>query len=99
MLEDVHTLNGPRKRDPVPTVRRILVHSTGNAAGQQAARAKRPARATEDLEKVRRGAHGRYCNTPEKITARIGMITKTRRVASCLRTEVGQDDSLCRRRE
>jgi hypothetical protein len=73
------------------SVRRILVHSTGNAAGQQAARAKRLARATEDLDKVRRGAGGTYYNTPEKIAARIGVITKTRRVASCLRTEIGQD--------
>lgn len=92
VLEDVQVMAGPRKRDPVLTVRRILVHSTGNAAGQQAARAKRLARATEDLEKVRRGAGGRYYNTPEKITARIGVITKTRRVTSCLRTEIGTAD-------
>ncbi|WP_043678194.1 hypothetical protein [Streptomyces xylophagus] len=45
MLEDVHTVNGPRKRDPVLTVRRILVDSTGNAAGRQAC-VPRSARAT-----------------------------------------------------
>jgi hypothetical protein len=27
----------------------------------------------------------------EKIAGRIGVITKTRRVASCLRTDIGQD--------
>ncbi|WP_331742799.1 IS1634 family transposase [Kitasatospora sp. NBC_01300] len=93
VLEDVHTLNGPRKRDPVLSVRRILVHSTGNAAGQQAARNKRLTRAAEDLDKVQRGAGGKYYNTVEKIAARIGVIAKTRRVASCLRTEIGEDDN------
>ncbi|MDH6221589.1 IS1634 family transposase [Streptomyces pseudovenezuelae] len=93
VLEDVHTLNGPRKRDPVLTVRRILVHSTGNAAGQQAARAKRLTRASEDLDKVRNGADGKYYNTEKKIAERIGVITKTRGVASCLRTEIGQDEA------
>lgn len=38
VLEDVHTLTGRRKSDPLLTVRRILVHSTAVAAGQQAAR-------------------------------------------------------------
>ncbi|WP_329611640.1 IS1634 family transposase [Kitasatospora herbaricolor] len=93
VLEDVHTLNGPRKRDPVLSVRRILVHSTGNAAGQQAARTKRLTRAAEDLDKVQHGAGGKYYNTAEKIAARIGVIAKTRRVASCLRTEIGEDDA------
>ncbi|MGW7553514.1 hypothetical protein, partial [Streptomyces rimosus] len=37
VLEDTHTLTGPRKSDPSLTVRRILVHSTANAAGRQAA--------------------------------------------------------------
>ncbi|MFE2721485.1 hypothetical protein [Kitasatospora sp. NPDC059327] len=46
-LEVIHTLTGPRKRDPVLTVRRILVHSTGNAKGQRAARAKRLTKAQE----------------------------------------------------
>jgi transposase len=93
VLEDVHVMTGPRKRDPVLQVRRILVHSTANAAGQQAARAKRLTRATEDLDKLQRGAGGRYYNTPEKIAGRIGVITRTRRVASCLRTDIGQDEN------
>ncbi|MCX4682013.1 hypothetical protein OG413_43285 [Streptomyces sp. NBC_01433] len=40
-----------RKRDPVLQMRRILVHSTGNAAGQRRARTKRLAKATAELEK------------------------------------------------
>jgi transposase len=93
VLEDVHHLAGPRKSDPVHTVRRILVHSTGNARGQQTARAKRLAKAAEDLQKVQRAAGGRYYNTPEKIAARIGVIAKTRRVKDCLRTTITTDEA------
>lgn len=92
VLEDVHVMAGPRKRDPVHTLRRILVHSTGNAKGQQAARAKRLARAAEDLDKLQRCAGGRYYNTAAKVEARIGVITKTRRVKDCLHTTVTTTD-------
>jgi transposase len=91
VLEDVHTLAGPRKRDPVLTVRRILVHSSGNAKGQQAARAKRLARAGEDLDKLARAAGGRHYKTAEKVAARTGLIAAKRRVASCLRWQVTED--------
>ncbi|MET9089332.1 hypothetical protein ABZX77_47025 [Streptomyces sp. NPDC004237] len=87
VLEDVYVMTRRRKRDPVHRLRRILFHSTGNAKGQQAARAKRLAKATEDLEKLRRSAGGRYYNTTAKVEARIGVIAKTR-VANCLRTTV-----------
>ncbi|MFF8942478.1 hypothetical protein ACF1A5_09410 [Streptomyces sp. NPDC014864] len=33
MLEDTHTLTGPRKSGPSLPVRRILVHSIANALG------------------------------------------------------------------
>jgi hypothetical protein len=74
-------------------VRRILVHSTGNAKGQQRARDKRLAKAREDLDKLQHSAGGRYYNTAEKIAARIGVITKTRRVSGCLHTEITTDDT------
>jgi transposase len=93
VLEDVHVLSGPRKRDPQLTVRRILVHSTGNARGQARAREKRLAKAREELDKLQRGAGGRYYNTAAKVAARIGVITKTRRVTACLRTEITVDDT------
>jgi transposase len=93
VLEDTHLLAGPRKSDPSLEVRRILVHSTGNAKGQQRARDKRLAKAREDLDKLQHSAGGRYYNTAEKIAARIGVITKTRRVSSCLRTEITTDDT------
>ncbi|QFQ99376.1 IS1634 family transposase [Streptomyces phaeolivaceus] len=93
VLEDVHVLSGPRKRDPQLTVRRILAHSTGNARGQARAREKRLAKAREELDKLQRGAGGRYYNTAAKVAARIGVITKTRRVTACLRTEITVDDT------
>ena len=55
VLEDTHVLPGPRTRDPRVEVRRILVHSTGNAKGQQRARDKRLAKAREELDKLQRG--------------------------------------------
>jgi transposase len=93
VLEDVHVLAGPRKRDPKVEVRRILVHSTGNARGERRAREKRLAMAREELDKLQRGAGGRYYNTAAKVAARIGVISKTRRVAACLRTEITVDDT------
>jgi transposase len=88
VLEDVHHLAGPRKRDPVHSLRRIQVHSTGNAAGQRKARAKRLARAAEDLGKLQRSAGGRHYPTADEVHARIAVITKSRRIAGCLRTTV-----------
>lgn len=91
VLEDTHTLNGPRKSDPVLRLRRILVHSTANAAGQQAARDKRLAKAAEDLDKLAGAAGGRHYKTAEKIIARIGVIAAKRRVVSCLRFHVTEN--------
>ncbi len=86
VAEDTVILPGPRKSDTPVTLRRVLVHSTGNAAGQQQARDKRLAKATAELDKLAAGAGGRYYNTADKIAARAGVIAKTRRVASVLRT-------------
>jgi hypothetical protein len=62
--------------------------STGNAEGQRKARAKRLAKAAEDLEKLQRSAGGHHYATADKILARIAVITKSRRVTGCLRTAV-----------
>lgn len=91
VLEDTVTLPGPRKQDAPVTLRRILVHSTGNAEGQAAARDKRTAKAAAELDKLAAGAGGRYYNTTDKIAARAGVIAKTRRVASVLHTATGTD--------
>ena len=93
VLEAVHTLAGPRKREPQLTLRRILVHSTANAAVQQAARAKRLAKAAEEMDKLARAAGGRHYKTAEKVAARAGVIAAKRRVTACLRWHVHQDDA------
>jgi transposase len=93
VLEDIHTLTGPRKRDPQLTLRRILVHSTANAAGQQAARAKRLAKASEELDKLARAAGGRHYKTAGKVAARAGVIAAKRRVTACLRWQVHEDEA------
>ncbi|NEA49383.1 IS1634 family transposase [Streptomyces sp. SID10815] len=88
VLEDTHTLTGKRKSDPPITVRRVLVHSPGNALAQAKARDKRLAKAREDLDKLTRLAGGRYYPTRDKISAKIGVISAKRRVADCLRTHI-----------
>lgn len=88
VLQDTVTLPGPRKSDTPVTLRRVLVHSSGNAAGQQQARDKRLAKAAADLDKLATAAGGRYYNTSEKIAARAGTIAKTRRVAKVLTTRI-----------
>ncbi|HEY3907989.1 MAG TPA: IS1634 family transposase, partial [Streptosporangiaceae bacterium] len=89
VAEDTVVLSGPRKSDKPVTLRRVLVYSTGNAAGQQQARDKRLAKAAAELDKLAAGAGGRYYNTAEKIAARAGVIAKTRRVVGVLRTTTG----------
>jgi transposase len=91
VAEDTFTVAGPRKRDTPVTVRRVLVHSTGNAAGQRQARDKRLAKAAAELDKLAASAGGRYYNTADKIAARAGVIAKTRRVAKVLHTTTGTD--------
>jgi transposase len=91
VLEDACTLPGPRRKDTPVQLRRVLVHSSGNAAGQRQARDKRLAKAAAELDKIAAAAGGRYYNTCEKITARVGVIAKTRRVAKVLRTTTGTD--------
>ncbi len=93
VLEDTFDLTGRRKRDPVHTLRRILVHSTGNARGQAAARDKRLAGAKNDLDKVVAGAGGRFYGTEAEIAARIGVIAQARRVGDVLRTQITTDQA------
>ncbi|MFF2964566.1 hypothetical protein ACFVT1_38085 [Streptomyces sp. NPDC057963] len=83
VLEDTPTVKGARKSDPELNVRRILVHSTANAAGQQAARGKRLTKAADDLGKLAGAAGGRHHKSAEKIVGRLGVIAAKRRVASC----------------
>ncbi|CAM5256291.1 hypothetical protein [Streptomyces hirsutus] len=60
----------------------ILVHSTANDAGRQAARDRRPAGAAADLDKLTAVAGGRRCVIREKTVTRIGVTATKRRIMS-----------------
>lgn len=91
VVEDAMRLTGPRKSDPVVTVRRVFVHSSARAGAAATARAKKLDRARDDLHRLERGLGGRHYPTIEKVSARIAVIARDRRVAAYLRTEIGTD--------
>src|SRR5205814_4268828 len=91
--EDTMTLPGPRRRDPVHTLRRILVYSTANATAQAKARALKLAKARTDLDTLTRTAGTRHQPTIEAVTAKATAIARHRRVAACLQTTIGVDDT------
>jgi len=70
--EDVMTLAGPRERDPVFTLRRILVHSSARAAAAVTARTKRLDRAAADLDRLTRGLARRRVRVRCLIVGRAG---------------------------
>ena len=91
VLTDTMTIAGPRKRDPVLTVRRVFVHSTARAAAAGAARAKKLDRARDDLDRLTRGLGTRHYPDAQAVTDRITAIGRARRVMAYLRSEVGTD--------
>ena len=88
VIEDTMDLAGPRKRDPVQHLRRILVHSTANATAAANARALKLERAAGDLNKLVRTAGGRYHPDAAAITQTIDQIARKRRVTAYLRTRI-----------
>ena len=89
--EDVMDLAGPRKKDPVHRLRRILVHSGGNATAAVKARALKLAHARKDLDTLTRTAGTRYHPTVDAVNAKAAQIAARRKVKSYLRTTVGVD--------
>jgi transposase len=86
--EDTMTLAGPRKKDPVLTLRRVFVHSSARAAAAETARAKKLDRAGDDLGRLTRGLGSRHYPDTAAVTARIKVIARDRRVGAYLRTTV-----------
>jgi transposase len=91
VVEDTMTLTGPRKADPVLSVRRVFVHSTARAQAAATARAKKLDRARADLDRLVRGLGSRHYPSEQAVTERISAIGRARRVASYLKTTVGTD--------
>ena len=86
-------LAGPRKADPPVHLRRILVYSSANAAGAAKARARKLAKATEDLDRLVRTAGTRFHPTTDAVAARVTAIAARRRVKAYLRTVITRDAS------
>ena len=91
VAEDTMTVPGPRKRDPVLTLRRVFVHSTARAQAARTAREKKLGRARDDLDRLTRGLGSRHYPTEAAVTARVAVIARDRRVADYLRTQTGTD--------
>lgn len=91
VIADTMTLAGPRKKDPVLTLRRVFVHSSARAGAAVTARAKKLQRARDDLQRLERGLGSRHYPTVEAVGARIAAIAKARRVGDYLRAETGTD--------
>jgi transposase len=81
-------LPGPRTADPPVHLRRILVYSPANAAGQAKARARKLATAAEELDRLVRTAGTRFHPTADAVTARATAIAAKRRVGAYLRTAI-----------
>ncbi|HEX9538346.1 MAG TPA: IS1634 family transposase [Streptosporangiaceae bacterium] len=91
VLEDSQPLtirNPKRKKDPPIDVRRIFVHSSARAAAAAASRAKKLARARDDLDRLARGLGGRFYPGEQAVTARLQQITVSRKAGPYLRYTV-----------
>jgi transposase len=84
-------LTGPRKKNPVLTLRRILVYSSANATAKAKARTLKLAQARTDLDTLTRTAGTRHHPTIEAITAKATAIARRRRVMAHLHTTITTD--------
>jgi transposase len=89
--EDIMSLAGPRKSDPVVALRRVFVHSSARARAAASARAKKLDRARDDLGRLERGLGSRHYPTEDKVSARLAVIMKDRRVGAYLRAQARTD--------
>jgi hypothetical protein len=88
VCEDTMDLAGPRKKDRVHQLRRILVHSSANATAAAKARALKLGRARTDLDTLTRTAGTRYHPTVEAVAAKAAAIARQRRVGAYLKTSI-----------
>ncbi len=79
VYEDTMVLSPPKRATgPDITLRRVFVHSTARAAAAQTARAKKLARASDDLDRLRRGLGSRHYPDEAAVRNRLAVIGKTR---------------------
>ncbi|HEX9543236.1 MAG TPA: IS1634 family transposase [Streptosporangiaceae bacterium] len=90
--EDTMVLRPPRgTKGPDITVRRVFVHSTARAGDAKIARARKPGRARDDLDRLTRGLGSRHYPGEAAVRNRLAVIGKTRRVTGYLTTTIGTD--------
>ncbi len=88
VTEDVMTLSGPRKKDPVHALRRVLVHSTANQQAAGKARRRQLDAARTDLDTLVRTAGPRYHPDLAAVTAKAADIGRRRRITGYLHTTI-----------
>jgi transposase len=91
VMEDTMTLAGKAKRDPVLSVRRVLVWSSARAKAAQTNRARKLERAHDDLGRLGRGLGSRHYPDADAVTVRVRAITTARKLVGVLQAEVGTD--------
>jgi transposase len=89
VVEDTMSMAGPRKSDPVLALRRIFVHSSARADAALTARAKKLDQARDDLQRLERGLGSRHYPTEAKVSARLAVISRDRRVGAYLQARAG----------
>src|SRR5437867_632376 len=91
VVEGGITLKATRKTEADLRVRCVFVWSSARAQAAARSRAKKLDRATEDLERLRRGLGGVHYRTPARVAERVATIAATRKVTAFLRAETGTD--------
>ncbi|MEV4581433.1 IS1634 family transposase [Nonomuraea jabiensis] len=89
--EDTMTLAGPRKKDPILTMRRVFVHSSARAQAAATTRAKKLERARDDLARLERGLGSRHYPHEQAVADRLAAIGRARRVSAYLTAQTGTD--------
>jgi hypothetical protein len=92
VAHDRWTMPKPSKTKENGTeLRRVFVWSSADAGAADTARRNKLAKARDDLDHLVAGLGGRYSNTVDKVTARVAVIAKDRRVGDYLLTSIGTD--------
>ena len=92
VYEDTMVMSPPKRArasGPGIALRRIFVYSSARAGAAQTARARKLARATDDLDRLMRGLGSRHYPDETAVRTRLAVIGKTRRVASLLNATAG----------
>ncbi|MGH9071101.1 MAG: IS1634 family transposase [Acidimicrobiales bacterium] len=91
--DDSWALAGPKRSDPVLSLRRVFVYSSARATAAKVARDKKLARATDDLTRLTNGLGGRHYPDAAAVRTRVDAIATKRRVKDYLVVSIGVDEA------